>query len=333
MPASPRRILVVGTGSIGLRHARLCKERPDLRVEVCDTRSEGLEEARKVLGETPVWADLTVALASRPDLVIVATPHDTHQPIASAAMRAGAHVLCEKPMTDTLEAALKLVADQQETGRVLRVGFMLHFHPGMLRLRALVTEGVLGQILQMRYSVGSYITLENSRSRYQQSVFGAIMMDYVHGVDLGLWLTGRAPAGAYARGIQAGRLDLSSNPNVISVVLDHAEPLLFEVHVNYVAKPSFSCFEILGDRGWARFDFLGNRIEVGNPAKEVPATETIVVERDDLYREQIRVFLDAVEGKPDDLTTAGQGLRSVAAVEAILASLRSGKRQIIVTKR
>ncbi|MFZ4695637.1 MAG: hypothetical protein ACOYMV_10970, partial [Verrucomicrobiia bacterium] len=86
------------------------------------------------------------------------------------------------------------------------------------------------------------------------------------------------------------------------------------------------------DRGWARFDFLANRIEVGNPAKEAPAAETIVVERDDLYREQIRVFLDAVEGKPDDLTTAGQGLGSVAAVEAILASLHSGKREIIVTK-
>ena len=96
MPASPRRILVVGTGSIGLRHARLCKERPDLRVEVCDTRTEGLDEARKVLGEAPVWADLTAALASKPDLVIVATPHDTHQPIASAAMRAGAHILSAK---------------------------------------------------------------------------------------------------------------------------------------------------------------------------------------------------------------------------------------------
>jgi predicted dehydrogenase len=325
--SSPRRILIIGTGSIGLRHARLCKERPDLRVEVCDSRPAGLEEARKVLGEVRTWAALDAALASKPDLVIVATPHDTHQPIASAAMRAGAHVLVEKPMTDTLAAARTLAADQRETGRVLRVGFMLHFHPGMRRLKKLVAGGTLGQVLQMRYSVGSYITLENSRSRYQQSVFGAIMMDYVHGLDLGLWFTGSAPAGAYARGIQAGRLDLTSNPNVISVVLDHADPLLFEIHVDYVAKPQPSCFEILGDRGWARFDFLANRLEVGNPAKEAPEAESIPHQRDDLYREQIQGFLDAVDGKPDDLTTAEQGLRSVATVEAVLTSLRSSRRE------
>ena len=327
--SSPRRILVIGTGSIGLRHARLCKERPDLSVEVCDSRPAGLEEARKVLGEARTWASLDDALASRPDLAIVATPHDTHEPIASAAMRAGAHVLCEKPMTDTLAAARKLLASSRSTGRVLRVGFMLHFHPGMRRLKALVAGGSLGQVLQMRYAVGSYITLENSRSRYQQSVFGAIMMDYVHGLDLGLWFTGRAPSGAYARGIQAGRLELTSNPNVISVVLDHADPLLFEVHVDYVAKPQPSCFEILGDRGWARYDFLANRLEVGHPAKEAPAVETIAVERDDLYREQIQGFLDAVDGKPDELTTAEQGLRSVGTVEAVLASLRSGRRETV----
>ena len=52
---SPRRILVVGTGSIGLRHARLCKERPDLAVEVCDSRPAGLDEARKVLGLSSTW--------------------------------------------------------------------------------------------------------------------------------------------------------------------------------------------------------------------------------------------------------------------------------------
>lgn len=327
----PRRILVVGTGSIGLRHARLCMERPDLAVEVCDSRPAGLAEARKVLGDVRAWADLGAALASGPDLAVVATPHDTHQPVASAAMRAGAHVLCEKPMTDTLAAANRLVADARDTGRVLRVGFMLHFHPGMRRLKELVAGGALGQVLQMRYAVGSYVTLENSRSRYQQSVFGAIMMDYVHGIDLGLWFTGRAAAGAYARGIQAGRLELTSNPNVISVVLDHADPLLFEVHVDYVAKPQPSCFEILGDRGWARYDFLANRLELGNPAKETPFVEAVPVERDDLYREQIQGFLDAVDGKPDQLTTAEQGLRSVATVEAVLASLRSGRREAVAS--
>ncbi|MCC7518614.1 MAG: Gfo/Idh/MocA family oxidoreductase [Verrucomicrobiae bacterium] len=326
-----RRILIIGAGSIGLRHARLCKEHPDLVVEVCDSRPDGLDEARKLLGNVRAWSDLSAALASKPDLAVVATPHDSHQPIASAALRAGAHVLCEKPMTDTFASAQQLAADQQAAGRILRVGYMYHFHPGMLRLKRLLAEGTLGQLLQMRYAVGSYITLECSRSRHQRAVFGAIVMDYAHGLDLGLWLAGRAPVGAYARGIQAGRLELTSNPNVFSAVLDYAEPLLFEIHVDYVAKPQPGCVELLGDRGWARYDLLAGRLEIGRPEKEMPESETIAVERDDLYRAQIRGFLAAVEGKPDDLTTPEQGLRSVAIADALLASLRSGKREIVPT--
>lgn len=324
---STRRLLVVGAGSIGLRHARLCKERSDLRVEICDSRAEGLAEARKVLGDVRAWNDLDAALAAKPDFAIVATPHASHQPIASAALRAGAHVLCEKPMTDHLAAARRLVADQKAANRLLRVGFMSHFHPGMLRLKALIADGTLGTILQARYVVGSYITLECSRSRHQRAVFGSIIMDYAHGLDLALWLLGRTPAGAYARGIQGGDLELSSNPNAISVTLDYAEPLLVELSVNYVAKPQTAAVELFGDRAWARYDLSAGRLELGVPSRETPAVEAIPVERDALYREQIRQFLGASEGTPDDLTTPEQGLLSVAMADAILASLRSGRRE------
>lgn len=329
-PTQKKKVMIVGVGSIGLRHARLCLERDDVVIGCCDARPEGLEEACKTLGEVVAcWDKLDEALMAQPDIVIVATPHDRHAEVAIAAMRAGAHVLCEKPMSHDLPSALAMLQAQQETGRVLRIGYNMHFHPVMQRLKQLITEGVLGTPALARYVVGSYFTLECSRSRHQREVFGAIIMDYAHGLDALQWLLGRAPAGVYARGIQAGNLELTSNPNVLSAVLDYHEPLLAEIQINYLTKPQAGVTEVVGDEATVAVDLGASTVTIHHRAKDQTTRETLAYERDDMYRAQIQGLLDVIAGKEADMTTAAQGAAAVAVADAILKSLKSGVREAV----
>jgi predicted dehydrogenase len=329
MSGTQRKVLVVGTGSIGLRHARLCKERGDLIVECCDSREAGLDEARKTLGDLRCWTRLDDALAAKPEIVIVATPHDHHESVAVAAMKAGAHVLCEKPMSHTAGAAAHMLRVQRETGRTLRIGYNMHFHPAIRRLKQLIDEGVLGTPALARYVVGSYFTLECSRSRHQRDLFGAIVMDYAHGLDLMLWLLKRTPAGVYARGVQAGNVELTSNPNVLSSIFDYAEPLLAEIQINYLAKPQADIIEVVGDDAMVSVVMGTSEVTVRHRVKDTLTKELLPYERDDMYRGQIQGLLDVIDGKDADMTTGEQGAASVALADAILKSLRSGVRETV----
>lgn len=329
MSSSQKKVLVVGTGSIGLRHARLCKERSDLIVGCCDSRQAGLDEARETLGDVECWNSLDAALSAKPDIVVVATPHEHHEPVAVAAMKAGAHVLCEKPMSHSAEAAAHMQRVQQETGRVLRVGYNMHFHPVMRRLKQLVDAGTLGTPALARYVVGSYFTLECSRSRHQRDLFGAIIMDYAHGLDLLLWLLKRKPLGVYARGIQAGNVELTSNPNVMSSIFDYDVPLLAEVQINYLTKPQSDLVEVIGDEAMASVVISTCEVTVRHRAKDTTTRETLPYERDDMYRAQIQGLLDTIDGKPVDMTDGILGASSVALADAVLKSLRTGTRELV----
>lgn len=84
------------------------------------------------------------------DVVYIATPHTSHCPDALAAIRAGKHVLCEKPMAVTPAQAERMVAAARKRGVVLLEAFMYRTHPQTLMLQRLVGEGVIGDLRCIR---------------------------------------------------------------------------------------------------------------------------------------------------------------------------------------
>ncbi|MBM3798229.1 MAG: Gfo/Idh/MocA family oxidoreductase, partial [Acidobacteria bacterium] len=197
--AVKQRLIVVGIGSIGRRHARLLAGRDDLQVEWCEPNQVLVADAASELGAPAcVHADFDRMLATAPAMVLLATPHHLHAEQSIRALKAGAHVLCEKPMAEQPPDARRMLAAATASRRVLNIGFHLHFHPGLRRLKELITSGRLGAIAHLHCRVGSYVTLENSRTRYQHTLEGALVLDYAHQSDLLYWLLGSVPVGVYA---------------------------------------------------------------------------------------------------------------------------------------
>ncbi|HUV08264.1 MAG TPA: Gfo/Idh/MocA family oxidoreductase [Spirochaetia bacterium] len=324
-----QRAVVVGLGSIGRRHARLLNERPDIRVELCEPDEERLMRAVGELGRLPVHRDFSRALATEPEIVVIATPHRMHAEQTVAALNAGVHVLCEKPMSDNLEDASRMVSAARGTDTVLNIGFHLHFHPGLRRLKELVEGGHLGEIVHFHCRVGSYITLVNSISRYQADLEGALLLDYAHQPDLLYWILGRKPTGVSMTAVRGGKPDLTSNPNALALTCDYDTGIMATVHLNYVQMPERHEYEIAGDRAWAMWDLNTGILRVGRRSDSSVVEETTSVERDPVYREEHQAFLDAVDGKRKPESPAEEAIVSLEIIEAALKSWREVRRCVL----
>lgn len=321
-----RRVVVVGLGSIGRRHARLLRERGDVQVEIVEPSEEMIARARQELGSLPAHTRFEGALETAPDAVWLATPTELHAEQAIAALKAGCHVFCEKPMSDSLRAANAMRDAVDASGRVFNVGFMWHFSPAMMALRAAIQGGELGRILHAHVRVGTYVTLVNSVSRYQARQPGSLFLDYSHQPDILYWLLGKAPLSVSVTALQAGGLQLTSNPNVAIVVCEYDGPMISTTHLNYVQVPHLHDYEIVGDRAWAQLSFPSGLLSVHSNAGTPPRTESHPVVADDLYRAEQRAFLDAIGGKRGPETSAADGLVSAAICEACIQSWQSRER-------
>jgi predicted dehydrogenase len=321
------RTVVVGIGSIGKRHARLLAQRGDLAIEWCEPNAQILADALIELGEpSRVHHDFDAMIATSPRIVVIATPHRFHAEQTIKAMRAGAHVLCEKPMSDSPEAARQMVAASKNSDQILAIGFHLHFHPALRRLTELIRSSLLGTIAHVHCRVGSYVTLANSRTRYQHALEGALMLDYAHQPDLLHWMLREIPVGVYAAGAHLDSMDLHSNPNVLSLNFDYARPLLGTIHLNYLQAPERHEYEIVGSDGWAALDMATSELKSALRSRSSPLVETFKFARDSLYIAEHQSFIDAINGKCSPESTADDALASVLMAAASFSSWKAQKR-------
>src|SRR5688572_17409002 len=139
------RVLVVGVGSIGERHVRCFAATGRARLLVCEVNPDVRRTVADRYGVSEPFADLDAALAARPEVVVICTPAHLHVPMARAAVRAGAHVLIEKPLSTTPDRVGELVAEARAGGRVAGVAYVCRSHPALAAMREAVRGGRFGE--------------------------------------------------------------------------------------------------------------------------------------------------------------------------------------------
>jgi predicted dehydrogenase len=145
------RIAIIGCGGIanGKHMPSLSKLKNVEMVAFCDIVVEKAKEAAEKYGkgETKVYENYKEVLKdSSIDIVHVCTPNDAHAEIAIAALEAGKHVMCEKPMAKTAADARLMVAAAKRSGKKLTIGYNNRFRPDSQHLHKLCEDGELGEI-------------------------------------------------------------------------------------------------------------------------------------------------------------------------------------------
>lgn len=142
-------VAVIGAGYWGPNLARNLRASKEWNLAaICDL---DIDRARRVadgVGGAPATADLTAVLADPSiDAVAIATPARTHHAIVMAALDAGKHVMVEKPLADTHERGGEMVQRAHERGLVLMADHTYCYTPAVLKMRELIADGALGDIL------------------------------------------------------------------------------------------------------------------------------------------------------------------------------------------
>jgi predicted dehydrogenase len=147
------RVLVAGCGNMGASHARAYHRMPEF--ELVGLVSRGPDSRRALsaeLGGLPEFGEYHEALrVTRPDVVSINTYPETHAPFARAALEAGCHVFCEKPLGTTVEEAQAVVDAARARDRKLVVGYILRVHPAWTRFVEIART--LGKPLVMRMNL------------------------------------------------------------------------------------------------------------------------------------------------------------------------------------
>lgn len=146
---SKLRIAVIGAGYWGPNLARNFAASADWTLAaICDLDRDRAEALSARVGGVEVFTDLDELLARDDiDAVAVATPARTHHPVVLASLRAGKHVLVEKPLADSRENAVEMVSEAASRGLILMADHTYCYTPAVLRIRELIAEGALGDLL------------------------------------------------------------------------------------------------------------------------------------------------------------------------------------------
>lgn len=185
------RVGLVGYGFAGqVFHAPLIASVPGLRLAAFSS-SDAAKVARDWPG-LPVEADpLRLCARDDVDLVVIASPNDSHHPLALAALRAGKHVVVDKPFTVTLAQAQELDAVAREQRRVLSVFHNRRWDGDFLTLRALLSRGELGRIVELESRFDRFRPVVRQRWREQSPTGGGLWFDLgPHLLDQALQLFG-----------------------------------------------------------------------------------------------------------------------------------------------
>jgi predicted dehydrogenase len=200
MPPSPKRVLVVGLGTMGRSHAAAYARIAGF--EVAGLCSRGIHAARlpPELESAPRFTSFADALArTTPDVVSINTLPDTHAEFAVRSLASGAHVFVEKPLAETVEDAQRVVDAATQTGRKLVVGYILRHHPSWMRFieigRTLGTPLVFRMNLNQQSSGPQW----EAHQRLLRSL-SPIVDCGVHYVDVWCQITPATPTAVHAVG-------------------------------------------------------------------------------------------------------------------------------------
>jgi predicted dehydrogenase len=321
------RLGVAGLGYWGPNLARNFDALPGCDVTwLCDADPDRLEamaiEARRTGDLDDLLADPEL------DAIVLATPVPTHAELAERVLRAGKHCFVEKPLAQSVADAERAVAAAEEAGRILMVGHLLEYHPGVAKLKELVTSGELGDlhyVYSHRLNLGKLRADEN-----------ALWSLGAHDVSVLLHLLDEEPSEVDARGASYMRDGIE---DVVFCFLRFPSGRSAHMHLSWLDPHKSRQFTVVGSRRMATFDDmdLERKLTIYDKGFDQSSESygEYITRAGDIYsphisnREPLRIecehFLEAIRTQTPPRSDGRSGLRVVRVLESLQARLDAAR--------
>ncbi|MBN2556276.1 MAG: Gfo/Idh/MocA family oxidoreductase [Anaerolineales bacterium] len=328
--ASPR-ILICGLGSIGRRHLRNLQA---LGVDdLVLLRSGKATLPDEELAGIPVAHDLAAALDRwKPAGVIVSNPTSLHAETALAALRAGSHVLLEKPVSASADLIPALLRAERESAARVLVGYQFRYHPGLAAIQGLLNDRTIGKPVSVSVHWGEYLPgwhpWEDYRRSYsaRKDLGGGVVNTLSHPIDYLRWLLGDV---SYVTALltSAGGLEMDVE-DTGTLLLEFDSGVHGVVHLNYNQRPPRHDLEIVGTQGSIRWDNSDGSLRwwsegMGDWACVMPPDG---FERNTLFMDEADHFLAVMKGDERPRCSLLDGIRALEITQAAHQSQAVGAR-------
>lgn len=318
------KFLIAGLGSIGRRHLRNLRALGQEDIVLYRTHHATLPDAE--LGDLPTFTELSLALAEKPDGVIIANPTALHLEVAIAAAMAGAALLIEKPISDGLAGLGKLQSALAQSGKPAMVGFHFRFHPVLNQIKTLLESDKLGKPLSARAHWGEYLPgwhpWEDYRSSYaaRADLGGGVVNTLSHPLDYLRWLLGEVESvSAWTGKLSDLELDVEDHADIL---LRFTAGKVASVHLDYFQRPPSHTLEITCQGGRICWDNATGGAQVFHA--QSGATDLLVppegFERNQMFLDEMATFVRLCQGEEIPHCTLTDGIRAQELVLAVKQS-------------
>ncbi len=324
---TPKKALVVGSGSIARRHLVNFRHlMPGADVGCVSASGRSL-----TAGETPATTQLlsmAAAIAWSPDLAVVASPAPLHLKHARQLLEAGVPVLIEKPLSDSLasvQAEAPLLALNRDR---IEVAYNLRFLSSAQRMKTLVDEACAGRILGIRIEVGQYLPDWRPQADYRsqvsanRSLGGGVLLELSHELDYLTWLFGRFDK-VFCIATNSGQLEIDVEDRA-DILLSRGD-LTAQVHMDFLQRRASRSCKVIGSSGTLHWDLIANRILLEQPSGDEILFSDPSVDRNDMYLEMLRGFIELAAGMAAPRITLADGMAVLEMVDAMRESAASGR--------
>ena len=339
---------IVGSGSIARIHIDALAGVENAHLVAVAGRNPVTSRELAALGGART-EDSVEALVGRADVdaVLIATPSGAHLDPVQAAIQAGKHVLCEKPLEIESARVLSMVEHARKAGVLLGGFFPMRFGAGARAVKQALDEGRFGRLVSLGARVkwwrdAAYYRDSSWRGTWALDGGGALMNQGIHAVDLLQWFGGRPEmVSAFAGTLAHPGIEVE---DTLSAILKWESGAMGTITASTACNPGIELsVEISGDAGTVilvndRIDFW--KFKDGFPgnaemlAGKVSGTDGGASNPTAIacagHSRQIRDFCNLILGKSGDLIDGREASHAVSIVEAAYRSVKSGKAESIV---
>jgi len=305
-------VAVIGAGFWGKNHARVFKELDETElIAVCDIDAE---KAKNLAKQFSVETYTSVGkMLGRADIeaVTICTWSTSLAKEALKALKAGKHVLVEKPMAANSKQAEKLLKTAEKEGLHLTVGFLMRFIPGIQYIKESIEKRTIGELV---------CATAKRVSQWPERIgdVGVVKDLAIHDIDMMRYLFGGDPVAVYAK---TGNMKHKKFEDYAHIMLTFEGGKNAFIESNWLTPYKTRVLVVTGSEAIAKIDYITQELMIEN-AKEtiqprLPWQEPLKLE--------LRHFVNCILGKEKPLVTGMDGFKAIKIAEAALKSSKTGK--------
>jgi UDP-N-acetylglucosamine 3-dehydrogenase len=320
------KVGVIGVGSMGKNHARVCSEIEDIKlIGVSDVDKEVSKNIANRLG-TKSYSDYK-ELISEIDAAIVASPTNTHYDIALNLLENGKHVLVEKPICDKIKKADSLLTYSEDQDLVLAVGHIERHNPAVKFVKENLEANKFGDL----------ITITSKRvSDFPVRIkdVGVIFDFGVHDIDVMRYLSGEVVSVYAKAGKFKDNIDFEDHANII---LNFENGITGVIEVNWLTPIKIRKLFLTCSKNFVEADYISQSLTISSSSfKDIDEMnlfktriqyniDKVSIEKKEPLKNEIEDFVSAINNHKKPLVTAKDGLMALKIAEASTKSYLEGR--------